>query len=293
MNMIKRISAKIILRLFGWSLSDEQYLKVLFFATMGYPLSLTNPVTLNEKLQWLKLYDRNSKYTQLVDKISVKHWVAEKIGEEYIIPTYKIWNKAEDIDMSDLPDAFVLKTNHGCSTNGVYVVKNKNNFNIQEAKGKLSRLLKENVYPHTKEWPYKNIESKVFAEKSLGENIQDFKFFCFDGYAESVMVCYERETGSPKFYFFDENWELKRYNVRGKNAPEGFTMPSPQNYKKMFEIASTLSKGFPFVRVDLYNVDGKIYFGEMTFYPSSGLDPNILPEVDKYMGSLINLPNKK
>ena len=145
-----------------------------------------------------------------------------------------------------------------------------------------------------REWPYKDVKRRILAEKLLidenGDEIKDYKFFCFDGYVDCVMVCIDRQIGSPKFYFFDSNWQLKRYNKRGKEAPVDFTLPKPKNIDKMFEIASTLSKGHPFVRVDLYNVNGNIYFGELTFFPSSGFDNKILHESDVYFGNLIKLP---
>ena len=257
---------------------------------MGYSLRLDNPQTFNEKLQWLKLYYRKPEFTTIVDKIEVKDWVADRIGKEYIIPTYSVWDKPEDIDLNKLPKAFVLKCNHSGGNWGVYIVQDKSRFNLDAAKTKLSRVLNHSIYDSYREWPYKNVQRRIFAEELLGVGIEDYKFFCYNGFVESVMVAYERNTGHTKFYFFDRNWNLKRYNIRGKEAPEGFTMPRPENIDKMFELAATLSKGFPFVRVDLYNIKGSIYFGEMTFYPASGLDEKLLAETDEYFGSLIQLP---
>lgn len=278
---------------FGKHIPDPIYIRLQYYAYMGYYPDLAAPRTFNEKLQWLKLNNRNPLYTRLVDKTTVKDWVSEKIGHQYVIPTYEIWNTPEDMDFSALPEKFVLKCNHAGGNNGVFIITDKTKVNLPDIRARLAKTLKQSVYDHYREWPYKNVKKRIFAEKYLGESIDDFKFFCYDGFVESVMYCTERNTGNTKFYFFDSDWNLKRYNIRGKEAPEDFTIAPPKNYKRMFEIASILSKGFPFVRVDLYNIDGDIFFGEMTFFPASGLDPNLLPETDNYFGSLINLPEKQ
>lgn len=286
-----RIAEKILHRAARF-LPDKLYLQLLYRAHMGYRLNLSDPKTFNEKLQWLKLYNRQPFYTQLVDKIDVKEWVANRIGNQYVIPTYQTWDSAEDIDISSLPDSFVLKCNHAGGNNGVFIVKDKSLFDIENARLRLAGVLKSSVYTVFKEWPYKNVRRRVLAEKLLGVGIEDYKFFCFDGNPDCVMVAYERSTGHPKFYFFDKDWNLKRYNIRGKEAPADFTKPRPENLDKMFEIAAKLSKGFPFVRVDLYNVNGEIFFGEMTFFPDSGLDEKILKETDIYFGNLLKLPSR-
>lgn len=291
MDVIKRIFIGGLHR-WGHVLYDKLYIKLLFRGEMGYCLNLDAPRTFNEKLQWLKLYNRNQEYSKLVDKIEVKRWVASRIGEKYIIPTYAWWNHPDEIDLSQLPESFVLKCNHAGGNMGCFLVQDKKDFNLDLAKVQLGHVLKYSVYDSFKEWPYKNVKRRILAEKLLGIGIEDYKFFCYDGFVESVMVAYERNTGCPKFYFFDRDWNLKRYNIRGKEAPEGFTMPKPENIDKMFEIAAILSKGFPFVRVDLYNVNGKIHFGEMTFFPASGLDYKLLRDTDEYFGSLIKLPKK-
>ena len=143
------------------------------------------------------------------------------------------------------------------------------------------------------EWPYRNVERKIFAEEYLGDNLTDYKFYCFNGEADVVLNCIERSTGHPKFYFFDREWNLRRLNKRGKEAPEGFTLPKPEGMDEMFVIAGKLSEGLPFARIDLYNVEGKIYFGEITLFPDSGFDRNRLPEADLYFGEKIELPAKK
>lgn len=270
---------------------DKLFLQMRFYLEMGKKLSLRNPQTMNEKLQWLKLYNRKPEYTMMVDKILVKDYVSGLIGPEHVVPTIAVWDSPEEIDFGSLPDKFVLKTNHSGGNTGVILCKDKNSFATQEALVRLKKSLRSNIYKLYREWPYKDVCKRVFAEELLEdeEGINDYKFYCFDGHVDSVLVCVDRQIGQPKFYFFDENWKLRRYNKRGKEAPEDFTLPKPLNVDRMFEIARMLSKGIPFVRVDLYNVKGKIYFGELTFFPASGFDANRLPEADLYFGGLIRI----
>lgn len=274
-------------------ISDKLFLEMLYYVEMGKKLDLNNPTTMNEKLQWLKLYNRNPLYVTIVDKLKVKDYIREKIGDEYIVKTLGVWETPDDIDFNILPGKFVLKTNHSGGNTGVVICKDKNIFDFNSAKIKLEKSLKSDIYKNYREWPYKDVDKKIFAEELLedkgGGELVDYKFYCFNGYVDSVMLCIDRQIGSPKFYFFDRDWNLRRYNKRGKEAPSDFTLPKPCNMDKMFEMASELSKGIPFVRVDLYNVNDKIYFGEMTFFPASGLDCNRLPETDLYFGNMINL----
>lgn len=279
-----------ILRKWTHLLSDEFYLKVVYKLMLGKKLNLVNPTSFNEKLQWLKLNNRNSFYSTLVDKAAVKQWAAEIIGAQYIIPTFGVWDKYEDIDFDKLPNQFVLKCTHD---SGSYVIcKDKMKLDVKATRKKIVSALKRNFYYLGREWPYKNVPPRIIAEKYLEDKngaFVDYKFTCFDGYVDNVMVCLDRHINDVKFYFFDKDWNLKRLNVRGKNAPEGFTIPKPSCMDKMFEMASKLSKGIPFVRVDLFECDGNIYFGEMTFFPDCGFDANLLPETDLYFGSLIDL----
>lgn len=272
-------------------LPDSIYLKLLYRKYMNKKLDLKNPTTFNEKLQWLKLHDRKDIYTSLVDKYEVRKYISKILGEDYLIPLIGVWDSIKDIDKNKLPNQFVLKCTH--DSGGVIICKNKENFDFLSAFNFLDSQLKKNYYDGTKEWPYKNIKPRIIAEKYMENENQDglidYKFFCFDGYVDCVMVCIERQTGDPKFYFFDKNWKLKRLNIRGKNAPQDFTLEKPKSIDKMFDIASKLSKDMPFVRIDLYENMGHIYFGEFTFYPQSGLDNKILEEADIYFGNLIDL----
>lgn len=272
-------------------MTDKFYLSVLWKMVMGYKLDWKHPKTFNEKLQWLKLNDRNPLYTTLVDKYRVKQWVADKIGEQYVIPTLAVYNSVDEIDLDKLPNQFVLKCNH--DSGSVVICRDKSSFDFEAAKQKLGEALKKNFYWEAREWPYKNVKRCIFAEQYLEENegggLVDYKFFCFHGDPDCVMVCVDRHIKQPKFYFFDKNWNLRRLNIRGKEAPEDFSLPKPTMLDKMFELAGTLSIGIPFVRVDFYDVGGDVKFGEMTFFPEGGFDFRILPDADLYFGSLLRI----
>lgn len=271
---------------------DKPYLQMMYWLKMGKRLNLKNPKTFNEKLQWLKLYNRKPEYTIMVDKVKAKEYVANIIGEEYIIPTLGVWDDPDDIDFDALPNQFVLKCNHNSGT-GMCICRDKSKLDIPKVKAELRKGLKENYFLHGREWPYKDVPRKILAEKFMvdesGTDLRDYKFFCCNGEVDNVMVCCDRESGHAKFYFFDRQWKLMRCNLQGKNAPKDFTLEKPKNMDRMFEIASILSKGVPFLRVDLFNIGGHIYFGETTFFPQSGFDGNYLPETDIRFGSLIHL----
>ncbi len=272
-------------------LPDALYLQMKFKKRMGQHLNLRYPKTFNQKIQWLKLHDRKPEYTEMVDKVQAKEIVRQILGDDYLIPTLGVWKRAEDIDFSSLPERFVLKCTH--DSGSVFICNDRTQFDQEKTVRKLSDSLNGNFYYVGREWPYKNVIPRVLAEPYIVDHesgsLDDYKFFCFHGKADCVMVCTERKTGTPKFYFFDRNWNLLRINVRGKEAPENFTLPKPARMDEMFEIAERLSSGIPFVRVDLYNCNEQIYFGEWTFYPDSGFDKNLLPETDLYFGDKINL----
>lgn len=278
------------------NMNDEKYLTRVFEIRTGKKLNLNAPKTFNEKLQWLKIHDRRPEYTTMVDKYAVKKYIADKIGKQYIIPTLGVWDKFEDIDFDKLPEKFVLKCTH--DSGGLVICKDKSKLDLEEAKKKINKSLHNNYFYSGREWPYKNVPPRIIAEKYMtddenSEGFTDYKFFCFDGKVDCVMVCLDRYTGNTKFYFFDKDWKLKRLNKRGKAAPEGFTIPKPECMDQMFELAAKLSEGITFVRVDFYQSFGQIYFGELTFYPDSGFDANILPEADEYWGKLLKLKKEK
>ena len=278
-----------IVRRLNFLFPDKLYLQICFYLEFGKKLDLSNPKTMNEKLQWLKLYNRKPEYTTMVDKILVKDYVGKIIGEDYIVPLLGVWDTPEQIDFDALPSQFVLKTNHSGGNTGVVIVTDKSKIDREAIKEKLQISLKSDIYARYREWPYKNVKRKVFAEAYLGDDLADYKFYCYNGYADAVMICVDRQIGDPKFYFFDKEWQLKRYNKRGKEAPADFTLPKPEGVDKMFELASVLSKDIPYARVDFYNISGSIYFGEITFFPASGFDKNRLPESDLLFGQMIKL----
>jgi hypothetical protein len=282
----------------GFLFPDKLYLSLRFRCQMGKWIDWKNPKTFNEKLQWLKVYNRRSEYTAMVDKAEAKYYAASIIGEEHIIPTLGVWDHFDEIDFSRLPDKFVLKTTNGGGGGGVVICRDKSIFDKDDARKKLEQSLHSSIYRTFREWPYKNVKPRIIAEQYMTDSLQsdekeelsDYKFFCVNGTAHNVMLCYDRQSGDTKFYFFDKDWNLLRLNKRGLAAPADFSIPKPKAVDEMFRIAGELSKGLPFARVDLYDVNGKIYFGEITFYPQSGFDANLLPDTDRMFGDLIELP---
>lgn len=271
-------------------MSDRWYLKSLWKRTFGYELDLNHPRTFNEKLQWLKLYDRNPLYVTLVDKYRVKQWVAERIGEQYVIPTLAVYNSVDEIDLDSLPDKFVLKCNH--DSGNVVICKDKSTFDLQAAKQKLAVALKYDYYLQWREWPYKNVEKCIFAEEYLEEFLEtggaDYKFFCFDGVVKAMFVATERFSDEVKFDFFDSDFNhLDLYQL---HPMSGKTIPKPKGFEEMKEIAASLSKGFPHIRIDLYETKGGIYFGEFTFFHHAGFEPFHPDRWDLIFGEWLTLP---
>ena len=270
---------------------DSVFLKISYRLKLKKKLNLNNPESFNEKLQWLKLHDRKPEYKIMVDKFEAKKYVSDKIGKQYIVPTLGVWDSFDQIDFSKLPNQFVLKCTH--DSGGLVICRDKKEFDKERARKKIKKCMKKNYYWIGREWPYKTIKPRIIAEPYLEDKqekeLRDYKFFCFNGYVDSVMLAMDRSSGDTKFYFFSPKWELMRMNIRGKNAPKNFTLPKPKGIEEMFRVASVLSEGIPFVRVDMYYCNGNIYFGEMTFFPQSGFDYNLLPESDEYFGKLIDL----
>lgn len=241
---------------------DKTFLKMKYKLMMGKKLDLENPKTFNEKLQWLKLHDRNPEYTKMVDKYEAKEYVANIIGKEYIIPTLGVWDKFDDIDFDALPNEFVLKPTH--TSGNVFICKDKSRIDYKKLKKQVNKWLKRDYYKIHREWPYKNVKPRIIAEKYMENkdhtNIKDYKFYCFNGQADYVMICTGRETGHPKFYFYNKEWNFMRNMSNDGIKLEGELEEKPLGVEKMFEIVEKLSKGIKFVRMDLYNVNEKIYF---------------------------------
>lgn len=273
---------------------DAIYLKCLVRFTAGYWPDLTNPKTYDEKLQWLKIHDHRPEYTTMVDKITAKEYVAKIIGDQYIIPTLRVYNNLEDICLDELPDRFVLKTNNGSANTGVVICKDKASFDLQLAKMKLRKSMKYNKYWHTREWPYKNIQPRVFAETFMEDttigDLQDYKFFCFNGVVRALFVGTERSTGDVKFDYFDA--DFNHLNIVQEHPMSSHQIQKPQNFELMKELAAQLSVGLPQVRVDLYNICGHIFFGELTFFHHGGIVKFSPKEWDYTFGSWIALPEK-
>lgn len=272
---------------------DEQYLRKRFKATIGRDLNLENPQTYNEKIQWLKLYDRKPLYTELVDKIEVKKYVADKIGDEYVIPLLGVWNSPEEIDFTLLPNQFVLKCNHNSGL-GMYICKDKSKLDIDRVKRGLNIGLKEDKYLLGREWPYKNVKRRILAEKYMEDNtthdLKDYKFFAFDGVVKALFIATERQSVNEetKFDFFDA--EFQHLGLINGHPNAEITPSCPKAFEEMKRLAEKLSKGFPHVRVDFYEVNGKVYFGEFTFSHWSGLMPFEPESWDYTFGSWITLP---
>lgn len=276
-------------------LSDKMVIQNLYKKTIGKKLNLENPKTFNEKLQWLKLYDRKPIYTTMVDKYEVKEYMKEKIGQEYIIPTLAVWDNVEDIDFDSLPNQFVLKCTH--DSGGLVICKDKSKFDKDIAIKKIKKAMGRNYFYANREWPYKNVKPRIIAEQYMedesGYELKDYKFFCFDGEVKALFIATDRgvEGEETKFDFFDENFNHLPIKNGHDNARREFVCPD--GFDKMKELASKLSKGIPQLRVDFYNINGKIYFGELTFFHWSGLKPFDPEEWDYKFGGYIKLPIDK
>lgn len=274
-------------------MSDEKYLKLRYKCIMGKELNLENPITYNEKLQWLKLYDRKPEYTKMVDKYEAKKYVSDIIGDEYIIPTLGVWENAEDIDFDALPNEFVLKCTH--DSGGMVICNDKSQLDIQSTKATLNHFLNRNFYSLHREWPYKNVKPRIIAEKYMvdesGYELKDYKFFCFDGRVQAMFIATDRnEKTETCFDFFDRDFNhMPVVNGHPNTKKE---LKKPQGFEKMIELAEKLSIGIPQVRIDFYDINGKVYFGEMTFFHWSGLKKFEPEKYDKIFGDWITLPNK-
>ena len=272
---------------------DRLYLQIKFRLEMGEKLNLKHPKTFNEKLQWLKLYNRRPEYTTMVDKHAVKNYVANKIGKEYIIPTLGVWDRLEEIDWEVLPNQFVLKTTHGGGGGGVSICRDKATFNRQEACQKLQRSLNSDIYLNYREWPYKDVPKRIIAEKYMvdesGVELKDYKFFCFNGRVEYFKVDFDR-FNSHKANYYDREANLLPFWEKVCPADHTRVFDKPKNFDKMIELAETLSRNIPFVRIDFYNINGNIYFGEITFFPGAGMNKFEPKEWDYRIGKYLKLP---
>ena len=273
---------------------DRIYLQLVYFRHFKKFIDFDNPKTFNEKIQWLKLNYRKEEYTNLVDKYRVKQYITKLIGEEYVIPTLGVWKNVDDIDFKSLPEKFVLKCNN--DSGGIVICKNKKDFDEVKAKSFLKERLKNNGYWYGREWPYKNVKPCIIAEKymedSISKDLKDYKFFCFNGSMEFFDIDIDRFIEHRSNYY-DRNGNFLPF---GKTyCPPDYTkkIEMPKNLDKMIELAETISHNTVLSRIDFYEIDGQVYFGEITFYPGSGFSPFTDEKWDYKLGDMIDLPNIK
>ena len=280
---------------FGYydSLSDEEFLKKVFPKYMGYPLDLENPKTFSEKLQWLKVNYREPIQTVMVDKHEAKHFIAHRVGDQYIIPTLAVWDSVEDIDFDALPNQFVLKCTH--DSGGIVICKDKSSLDREAAKAKLRASLKRDYSKIAREWAYQNVPRRIIAEKYISElgndDLLDYKMYSFHGEPKLTVVCSDRfsKTGT-RMNFYDINWEPMGIHF-GHYPPLSTEFPKPATYEEMKRLTAELSKDCPFLRVDFYEIKGRLYIGELTFFPGAGLEQFCPMTKDYELGEWLHLEN--
>lgn len=291
-KILQRIALRTLeLKVFNL-LPDKLYLYIKYFCKMGKILNLKNPKTFNEKIQWLKINDRKSTYTKMVDKCDAKEYVANKIGDEYIIPTIGIYDSFDDINFEELPNEFVLKCTH--DSGGVIICKDKSLFDKKSAKKRINKTFNKNYFYNCREWPYKNIKPRILVEKyMLNENEEElinYKFWCFNGEPKFMYISQcMKDHNKARISYLDTDYNETEFQDRDYKHFEELPK-KPKNFEKMLEIAKVLSKGITFIRVDLYEVENRVYFGELTFYPNSGYIHFKPEECDEKIGNLMILP---
>ena len=272
---------------------SDVFLKNMYRIKMNRELDLENPVFYTEKLQWLKLYDHRPVYTTMVDKYAVKQYVADRIGEQYVIPLLGVWENANDIDFDALPDRFVLKTTH--DSGALVICKDKKTLDVADAKKRLNRFLNRCYYDCNREWPYKNVKPRIIAETYMEDStyreLRDYKFFTFGGKPKVLYIAQGRGRGEPTVAdFFDMDFNHLPFTIDHDTAKT--PPPKPACFEEMKRLAEILSEGTPQLRVDFYEVDGRVYFGEMTFFHCSGFDGFHPEEWDRIFGDWVTLPPK-
>ena len=292
----KQFALKVCWKLRPYFPSEAMYLKARFRIEMGYCLNLRHPKTFSEKIQWLKLYNRRPEYTMMVDKYAVKKYVAQKIGDEYVIPTLGVWNNPEEIEWDKLPSRFVLKTTHGGGNYGVVVCKDKSQLDKQQVIEKLKVSLRQDISYYSCEWPYKKVPRRIIAEEYLDPtpdpDLLEYKIFCFNGKVRFLKVNLGRSSGLH-INFYNLDFELLPFGEAWYPPNPEAEIKKPNNFDLMISLAERLSAGQPLLRVDLYNVNGRIYFGELTFFPASGLENYEPIDWDRKIGDMLELPKEK
>lgn len=271
-------------------LDDETYVKKQYYAYFGRELNLNAPKTYNEKLQWLKLYDRRTEYVTMVDKYLVKEYVADIIGEKYLIPTIGVWEHADDIDFATLPNQFVLKCNHNSGV-GMCICTDKERLDYEKVRWDLKKGLEQNYYLNGREWPYKDVKRKILAEPYLtdesGYELKDYKIFCFDGNPKMIQVDFDRFIGHKR-NLYDLDWNLIKAEIKFQNGWDT-QIEKPAVLDELLKLASRLSKGYPHIRTDFYVIGKQIYFGELTLCHGSGTEEFRPAEFGKTVGDWIVL----
>ncbi len=270
-------------------LPDKVYLQLYYFAQFKKFINFKNPKTYNEKINWLKLYDRKPEYTKMVDKFEAKKYVASIIGEEYIIPTLGVWDRFDDIDFDKLPNQFVLKCTH--DSEGIVIVKDKRKIDKKRVKDTLEEAMKYNFFYIGREYPYKDIKPRIIAEPYMEDKkfheLRDYKFFCFDGEPTDLFIATDRGIGQTKFDYYDIDFNHLNIIQHYPNSKK--PIEKPKNFSKMVELSKQLSRDLKHVRIDFYEVNGKLYFGEITFYHFSGLQPFNDIKWEHYFGDKLKL----
>lgn len=270
-------------------LPDSIYLRIKFYFRTGRQLNLNNPDTYTEKLQWLKLHDRKPVYTTMVDKYDVKKFVADRLGEEHIIPLIGVWDNVEDIQFDELPEQFVLKCTH--DSGGLWICKDKSKFDFNNAKKKIKTSLKTNYFWQSREWAYKNVKPRIIAEKYMEDmktgETRDYKFFTFNGEPKIMYIATGRGTGETYGDFFDMDFNHLNLTIDHRNAP--VCPEKPDCFEEMKKAASILAQDTPQLRVDFYVIDGQYYFGEMTFFHCGGFEDLKPVEWNKIFGDWISI----
>lgn len=274
---------------------DERFLKKAFKVSMGKELNLDNPKTFNEKLQWLKLYNRKPEYTMMVDKYRVRDYISKQLGDEYLIPLLGVWDRPEEIDFSKLPNSFVLKCNHNSGL-GMYICKDKSKLkekDIRRIRKNLHKGLKQNYYLSGREWPYKEVPRKIICEQYMEDNptqqLTDYKLMTFGGKVKCTFTCTGRGSAHDfKVTFYDTDWKKMSFE---RHYPSGPQLKKPASYDEMVALAEKLASHIPFARIDFYEIEGKPYFGEITLFPGSGMEEFTPEEWDSILGSWIKLPD--
>lgn len=273
--------------------SDKVYLKLIHRLLTKRRLDLEHPTSYSEKLNWLKLNDRNPEYTIMVDKVKAKGWVSERIGSQYIIPTIGVWERPEDIDFESLPNKFVLKCNHNSGT-GMVICRDKSTLNKEEVIKELNKGLNEDYYLFYREWPYKNVPRRILAEQFMEDesgnpDLIDYKFFCFNG-KPYMMYISQDHSEHPTTDFYDMDFQRLPIRMRDPNSED--VVNKPEQFEEMKRLATVLCKDVPHLRVDFYLINGKVYFGELTFFHNAGFSVIKPEEWDVRIASMISLPPK-